>query len=157
MIKNHLLSIIFAGLFILSSCETGVTPPDDPNDPNDPTNRFEIAQVLNTNSAYENVWDTTMDVRTMNTGVTGSLGISDFTVDAKNQMHFVFYQILPSQQSTFYESYRRTWDLTNKKIIPQNPLAYKEKILLAIYIITRPKKNLHLNFISHIPITMWPQ
>lgn len=127
MKKNHLLSIILTGLFILSSCETGVTPPDDPNDPNDPTSRFEIAQVLNTNSAFENVWDTTMDVRTMNTGVTGSLGISDFTVDAKNQMHFVFYQILPSQQSTFYESYRRTWDLTNKKIIPQNPLAYKEK------------------------------
>ena len=86
MKTNHLLSIILAGLFIFSSCETDVTPPDDPNDPNDPTSRFEIGQVLNTNSAFENVWDTTMDVRTMNTGVTGRLGISDFTVDAKNQM-----------------------------------------------------------------------
>ena len=128
MKKIILLNLIFAGIFFFNSCKTE-NEPEDPNKPDNPSQRYAVVNLLNDNSGYEALWDTTMDVRVMNTVISGSLGVSDFTVDTKNRMNFVFYQVLPSQQSTFYQSYRRTWDLTNKTMIPQNPLAAKESVL----------------------------
>jgi len=144
---------IFSGLIIITavffiSCKTEINPPEDPNNT---TNRYETVNVLNDNSSYENVWDTVMEVRVLSSGAKGSLGISDLTVDMKQRMNFVFYQVLPSQQSTLYQSYRRTWDLSGKKMIPQNPNAAKETVFTRYILNYQADHN--LAFESYKPYT----
>jgi hypothetical protein len=104
-------------LFTLASCKKENIESDKP------TNMYDPVYVLNDNSGYEHVWDTT----TAYGSISSSTGfvVRDFTVDTRNRMHFVYH---------YREEYfRRSLDLTSKKMIPQHPQAGKEQAIGGMY------------------------
>jgi hypothetical protein len=89
MKTNHLLSIILTGLFVFSSCETDVTPPDDVDNTTDP---LAVINLLHDGAAWETVYDSMMLVPSLvGRENSSTAGISDFTVDTKNRLNIVFW------------------------------------------------------------------
>lgn len=117
MNKMKLLCLLSIALFALVSCEKENTEPDKPSNMYDPVN------VLNDNSGYEHVWDTTTTYGSISSS-TGFV-VRDFTVDTRNRMHFVYHYR--------DEYFRRSLDLTSKKMIPQHPQAGKEQAISGMY------------------------
>jgi hypothetical protein len=113
MKTNHLLSIILTGLFIFSSCETDVTPPDDVDNTTDP---LAVINLLHDGAAWETVYDSMMLVPSLvGRENSSTAGISDFTVDTKNRLNIVFWHAWQSQQSVLYTSFRKSINLTTMK------------------------------------------
>lgn len=109
MKKNRLLFVFSIGLIALASCNK-----EDDN-PENPSNAYEAVNVLKDNSGYERLWDTVTAYGSLSS-ITGFV-VKDFTVDTRNRMHIVGHYR--------DEYFRRSLDLTNKKIIPQHPNAAK--------------------------------
>lgn len=119
-----------------------------PVDPNDLNRRFEKAIVLRDNTSYESVWDTVMQTQGMSQF--SIIRVSDFTIDTKNRMNFVFYY----DQHAGYATFRRTWDLVNKKMIPQPEGAAKEdKIARKLHEFQSTSDSYELEFEAYKPYT----
>lgn len=113
MKTNHLLSIILTGLFVFSSCETDVTPPDDVDNTTDP---LAVINLLHDGAAWETVYDSMMLVPSLvGRENSSTAGISDFTVDSKNRLNLVFWYYWQSQQGGVYTTFRKSIDLETKK------------------------------------------
>lgn len=111
MKKSIPFCLLCAGLISLASCKKEKTAPNSTPNFNDPVS------VLNDNSGYEHLWDTTTAYGSLSS-FTGFV-VKDFTVDTRNRMHFVGHYR--------EEHFRRSLDLTSKKMIPQHPEAGREQ------------------------------
>lgn len=106
---TYLLMAVLAMSTLLASCKPEDVEPSGGNDMYAPVN------VLNDNSGYEHLWDTTTAYGSISS-FTGFV-VRDFTVDTRNRMHFVYH---------YREDHvRRSFDLTTRKVLPQHPLAAK--------------------------------
>lgn len=131
------LLFIVSTVFILS-CETETNTPEDPNNPADP---FAVVNLLHDKTEWESVYDSMMNVGSLSGREnTSTAGISDFTVDEKNQLNLVFWTWWQSQQDGIYTCYRKSIDLNTKspakltlnkfamtmynQVISRNPLYY---------------------------------
>lgn len=105
---SGIAALLTAGL--LGACKKDNKGPVDSNE------MYAPVSVLNDNSGYEQLWDTTTAYGSLASS-TGFV-VKDFTVDTRNRMHFTGHYR--------DEYFRRSLDLSSKKILPQHPEAGKE-------------------------------
>lgn len=113
---QHLLILALVSISLFASCKKEKTEPESGNGMYDPVN------VLNDNSGYEQLWDTTTAYGSL-ASISGYY-VRDFTVDTRNRMHFVYHYR--------EEHFRRSLDLSTRKVIPQHPDAAKEETLFGL-------------------------
>ena len=108
-IQTFIISALLAATFF-SSCEKDEIEPDNGNNAYDPVN------VLNDNSGYEHIWDTTMFMQTF-----GYYGMSDMTIENDHLLHFVFIENSIGAVNGYESFHRRSVDLNTKKEVPLPP------------------------------------
>ncbi len=114
--KRYITAILWLTVVSTASCKK------EKENQEKSVDMYEAVNVLNDNSGYEHIWDTT----TAYGSISSSTGfvVRDFTVDTRNRMHFVYH---------YQEEYfRRSLDLTSKKLVPQHPLAAREQRLVGL-------------------------
>lgn len=105
--KKIIVVVLLFALFASTSCEKENIEPDKPSNAYDPVN------VLNDNSAFEHVWDTTMLMQTF-----GYYGMSDMTVENDNLLHFVYIENAMGGVNGYESFHRSSIDLNTKKVVP---------------------------------------
>jgi len=92
---------------LFASCKPDAIEPSSSNDKYDPVN------VLNGNSGYEQIWDTTLFMQKL-----GRYDMSDMTIENDNLLHFVFIENSIGGVNGYESFYRSSIDLNTKKVIP---------------------------------------
>ncbi|WP_026762946.1 hypothetical protein [Sediminibacterium salmoneum] len=105
--KQIIAAILLFTLLATTSCKK------ETNNTGNPSNPYEPISVLNANSAFEHVWDTTMLMQTF-----GKYGMSDMTIENDHLFHFVYIQNAIGGVNGYESFYRNTVDLNSKKVIP---------------------------------------
>lgn len=113
--KNTILYLIFITIFF-NSCELVEDKPKTVNE--DPKPFVPTAlNVLNENSGFSTIYDSAYQINKLNSGISGTIGLSDFTIENQNQLNACYFTTRPTQQSTFKDFVRISYDMSSSNLL----------------------------------------